>query len=191
MNSLLTFIELRTALPQGGMVIGSTSRLPCNDMPRIDMPRLGSTCRFHISICHIFHFHVTNIKIRNGPVTPRLRYPWHTHHKSWWHRYATYTISITHYTELAIHLVTIQVLSRDLPDNTRWIINRNITVIPPRWPLLPPVASPCLPVAPRRVKTTSISSLYKPCHTPYSWYREEGGSLLFSTILRPNNYALA
>jgi hypothetical protein len=43
LNSLLTFIEPWTALPQGGMMIGSTVRLPCVDMPCIDIPRLGST----------------------------------------------------------------------------------------------------------------------------------------------------
>jgi hypothetical protein len=53
LNSLLTIIEPRTALPQGGMMIGSIYLLPCIDMPRIDMPRLGSTCRFHIFHCHV------------------------------------------------------------------------------------------------------------------------------------------
>jgi hypothetical protein len=61
-------------------VIGSTYRLPCIDMPRIDIPRLGSTFRFHISHCHVTYItmcdgparhvsncHVTYITICDGP----------------------------------------------------------------------------------------------------------------------------
>jgi hypothetical protein len=45
--------RLKKASKSGAVqVIGSTYRLPfndmlCIDMPRIDMPRLGYTCRFH------------------------------------------------------------------------------------------------------------------------------------------------
>jgi hypothetical protein len=45
-----------------------------------------------------------------------------------------------------------------------------------------------LPIFPLHLvesETTSTSSLYKPCHTPDSWCREEGGSLLFNTNPRP------
>ena len=61
-------------------VIGSTYRLPCIDIPDIDMPRLSSTCRFYISICHVFHCHVTHSTIRDGTVTPRILLPCHPHH---------------------------------------------------------------------------------------------------------------
>jgi hypothetical protein len=47
----------RTFLPLpviGRVVIGSTYRLPCIDMPRIDNTRFGYTFRFHT-----FHGHVT------------------------------------------------------------------------------------------------------------------------------------
>jgi hypothetical protein len=64
--------------------------------------------------------------------------------------------------------------------------NRHITVIPLRLPRFPPVAPPCLPVAPRRVQTTSTSSLYKPCHTPDSWCRVEGAAFYSQTTTTPN-----
>jgi hypothetical protein len=50
------------------------------DMPDIDMPRLSSTCRFHISICQVFYCQVTHITIRDGTVTPRIPLPCHPHH---------------------------------------------------------------------------------------------------------------
>jgi hypothetical protein len=129
---------------------------------------------------HVSNYHVTHITTCDGTGTPRIQLPCHPHHNTWWHRHATFTLPITHYTEHAIAFVIIQVFSRDLPDHTRWIINRHITVIPLRGPRFLPVAPPNLPVAPRRVQTTSISSLCKPCHTSDSWCREEGGSLLLT-----------
>jgi hypothetical protein len=70
-----------SALDSGtSRVIGSTYRLPSIDMPDIDMPRLSSTCRFHISICHVFYCQVTHITINDGTVTPHIPLPCHPHH---------------------------------------------------------------------------------------------------------------
>jgi hypothetical protein len=69
-------------------LICSTHRLPCIAMPRIDMPRLGSTCRLHIFLyhvtyitisdgpaSHVYNCHVTHITTRDGTGTPRIHFP--------------------------------------------------------------------------------------------------------------------
>jgi hypothetical protein len=74
--------------PTQRSVIGSTYQLPCIDMPRIYMPRLECTCRFHIfhfhvtyiTICdgparHVSNCHVTHITIRDGNGTPSIHFP--------------------------------------------------------------------------------------------------------------------
>jgi hypothetical protein len=152
------------------VLIGSTYRCPCIDRPCIDLSRLGSPCRFYISICHVFHCHVPHITRRDDTITLRIQLP----------------SLITPSTQCISS--QIQVHSRDLPDHTRWIITRLITVIHLTGPRFPPVEPPYLPVAPRIIQTASTSSLYKPCHTPDSWCGEEVGSLLFSNIPRPIKY---
>jgi hypothetical protein len=131
------------------------------------MPLSGSTCLFNILICYVFYCHVTQIVMRDGTFTPRIQLP-------------SLIIPSTQYLSSQT-----QVLSRDLPDLTRWIITRHITVIHLTGPHFPPVAPPYLPVAPRRIQTTSTSSPYQPCHTSDYWFREEGGSLLSKRNTRP------
>jgi hypothetical protein len=62
LNSLPTFIEPRTALPQGGDDDRFHLLTSMYRYARIGIPRLGSTFRFHTS-----HRHVAYITMCDGP----------------------------------------------------------------------------------------------------------------------------
>jgi hypothetical protein len=144
-------------LSSASSLIGSTYRWPFVDMLYIDMPHIAipsfsfhlslhyidmpcidmSCFRLHLSLPHIdmprIHGHVTHITIHDGTITPRIQLP-------------SLNTPSTQYLSSQI-----QVLSRELLNHTRRILTRHVPVIPLTHPCFPPVATPHLSVAPRRI----------------------------------------